>query len=188
MLRSMFRVSLVGVSLFGCASGPKEAEGPAPAEEPASSPAPPPEASAAPRPAASGNLSGTEVESPTGGLGTSGAGSESTAKPKRIRVDPATVNGRLPAEVIRQLIRKNFGAFRKCYEAGLGRDPKLEGLVLTRFVIERDGSVSNVDTSKSEIADSEVATCVGASFETLRFPEPDGGIVRVTYPIRFSPG
>lgn len=188
MLRSTFRVLLVGVSLVGCASAPKEAAGPAPAEEPASSPAPAPEASVAPPPAASGNLYGTEVEPTTGGLGISGLGSESTANPKRIRVDPATVNGRLPAEVLRGVVRSNFGAFRKCYEAGLGRDPKLEGLVLTKFVIERDGSVSNVDTSKSEIADSEVATCVGASFETLRFPEPEGGIVRVTYPIRFSPG
>jgi hypothetical protein len=98
------------------------------------------------------------------------------------------VNGRLPAEVIRRIVRQNFGRFRMCYEQGLGRNPNLEGRVGVRFVIGRDGSVSNVGNGGSDIPDSGVVSCVISAFYGLSFPQPEGGIVTVTYPIMFSPG
>jgi hypothetical protein len=98
------------------------------------------------------------------------------------------VNGRLPAEVIRRIVRQNFGRFRMCYEQGLARNPNLEGRVGVRFVIGRDGSVSNVGNGGSDIPDSGVVSCTISAFYGLSFPQPEGGIVTVTYPIMFSPG
>lgn len=95
---------------------------------------------------------------------------------------------RLPAEVIRMTVRRNFSALRSCYEEGLGRDSKLEGRVDVRFVIARDGTVSAVGDGESPMPDEEVTQCVLNAFRTLHFPKPNGGIIKVTYPIAFSPG
>lgn len=114
-------------------------------------------------------------------------GSHKTKAPK-VRMGATSVNGRLPAEVIRRIVRQNFGRFRMCYEQGLARNPNLEGRVGVRFVIGRDGAVSNVGNGGSDIPDSGVVSCVISAFYGLSFPQPEGGIVQVTYPIMFSPG
>jgi hypothetical protein len=99
-----------------------------------------------------------------------------------------SVNGRLPAEVIRRIVRRNFGRFRMCYEQGLARNPNLEGRVAARFVIGRDGAVSNVSNGGSDLPDSGVVSCVLSAFYGLSFPQPEGGIVTVVYPIMLAPG
>ena len=114
-------------------------------------------------------------------------GSHKTTAPK-VRMGATQVNGRLPAEVIQRIVRQNFGRFRMCYEQGLARNPNLEGRVGVRFVIGRDGSVSNVGNGGSDIPDNAVVSCTVAAFYGLSFPQPEGGIVTVTYPIIFSPG
>lgn len=114
-------------------------------------------------------------------------GSHKTKAPK-VRMGATQVNGRLPPEVIQRIVRQNFGRFRMCYEQGLARNPNLEGRVGVRFVIGRDGAVSNVGNGGSDIPDSGVVSCVISAFYGLSFPQPEGGIVTVTYPIMFSPG
>ncbi len=114
-------------------------------------------------------------------------GSHKTKAP-RVRMGATTVSGRLPKEVIQRIVRQNFGRFRLCYEKGLGANPNLEGRVSVRFVINRDGSVSNVSNGGSSIPDSSVVNCVVRAFYGLSFPKPEGGIVTVVYPIMFSPG
>jgi hypothetical protein len=106
----------------------------------------------------------------------------------RMRTSQPTVSGRLPPEVIQRVVRQNFGRFRMCYEQGLGRNPNLEGRVAVRFVIGRDGAVSNVANGGSDLADHGVTECVMSSFYGISFPPPEGGIVSVVYPLLFSPG
>jgi hypothetical protein len=106
----------------------------------------------------------------------------------QMRPGTTTVSGRLPAEVIQRAVRQNFGRFRMCYEQGLMRNPNLEGRVTARFVIGRDGGVSNVSNGGSDLPDSGVVSCVVSAFYGLSFPAPEGGIVTVSYPIAFSPG
>jgi hypothetical protein len=113
-------------------------------------------------------------------------GSHKTRSPQ-VRMGQTQVNGRLPPEVIRRIVRQNFGRFRMCYEQGLARNPNLEGRVGVRFVIGRDGAVSNAGNGGSDIPDSAVVSCVVSAFYGLSFPQPEGGIVTVTYPIMFSP-
>jgi FHA domain len=107
--------------------------------------------------------------------------------PGQMRPGATSVSGHLPPAVIQRIIRQNFGRFRMCYEQGLARNPNLEGRVAARFVIGRDGAVSNVSNGGSDIPDSGVASCVLNAFYGLSFPAPEDGIVTVVYPILFSP-
>jgi hypothetical protein len=98
------------------------------------------------------------------------------------------VNGRLPPEVIQRIVRQHFPQIRRCYERALATKPDLTGRVVTRFVIGRDGSVMTASDGGSDLGDSAVQACVIAVFQGLSFPQPDGGIVTVTYPIVFKSG
>lgn len=98
----------------------------------------------------------------------------------------SVVSGRLPPDVIQRIVRQNFGRFRSCYEVGLRTNPNLEGRVVARFVIGRDGAVSNVSAS-GDLPDSQVRSCVASAFYGLSFPTPEGGIVTVSYPILLTP-
>ncbi|MBM4358819.1 MAG: AgmX/PglI C-terminal domain-containing protein [Deltaproteobacteria bacterium] len=109
------------------------------------------------------------------------------AKPPSVRMGSTSVSGRLPPEVIQRIVRQNFGRFRMCYENGLRNNPNLQGTVSVSFVIGRDGGVSNVGGGGG-LPDSGVTSCVTRAFYGLAFPAPEGGVVRVTYPISFSPG
>lgn len=99
-----------------------------------------------------------------------------------------TASGRLPPEIIRQIVRKSYGVFRACYERGLGRNPNLRGLVTVRFIIGFDGSVIGAVNGGSALPDDDVVQCIVTGFLGLRFPAPIGGIVTVQYPIQLQPG
>ena len=114
-------------------------------------------------------------------------GAHQTKSPS-LRQGATQVNGRLPPEVIQRIVRQNFGRFRLCYENGLRNNPNLQGRVAVRFVIGRDGAVSNVSNGGSDMPDGGVVSCVVRAFFGLSFPTPEGGIVTVTYPIMFAPG
>lgn len=122
------------------------------------------------------------------GSGHGRLGGSHRTKAPQVRMGATTVSGRLPPEVIQRIVRQNYGRFRLCYEQGLVKNPNLEGRVTVRFVIGRDGSVSNVSNGGSDIPDSGVVQCVIRAYYGLSFPQPEGGIVTVVYPIMFSPG
>jgi hypothetical protein len=105
----------------------------------------------------------------------------------RMRIGDVSSNGRLPAEVIQRIVRLNSGRYINCYQAALRTNPSLEGRVTVRFVIGRDGSVQVASDGGSDIPDTGVRQCVVSSFTNLSFPQPDGGLVTVVYPIMFSP-
>lgn len=105
----------------------------------------------------------------------------------RVSFCGASVSGRLPPETVQRIVRQNSGQFRACYEKSFGmREHAPEGRVTVNFVIARDGSVSSVSGS-GDLPGTEVAACVTRAFGGLAFPQPEGGTVRVTYPIVFTP-
>ncbi|MCC6525832.1 MAG: AgmX/PglI C-terminal domain-containing protein [Polyangiaceae bacterium] len=118
--------------------------------------------------------------------GTGRLGSGHRAKPPQVRPGASNVSGRLPPEVIQRIVRRNFGRLRQCYENALRTDPSVSGRITVRFVIGRDGSVSSVSHT-SDIADPAFTSCITRQFQGLSFPEPEGGIVTVSYPIVFTP-
>ncbi|MBX3259350.1 MAG: FHA domain-containing protein [Labilithrix sp.] len=114
-------------------------------------------------------------------------GAHATKAPS-LRQGATQVNGRLPPEVIQRIVRQNFGRFRLCYENGLRNNPTLSGRVSVKFVIDRSGAVSTAQDGGSELPDQGVISCVVRGFGNLSFPQPEGGIVTVVYPIIFNPG
>lgn len=99
--------------------------------------------------------------------------------------------------VTQKIVRASFPRLRKCYEAGLARDPTIMGRVSVEFVIERDGSVSRARESREPspegglaipfMAVPEVTACIVAAYRELRFP-PFWKPTTVVYPIVFAPG
>lgn len=106
----------------------------------------------------------------------------------KVAVGTTTVSGRLPPEIIRRIVQRNVPRLRYCYEKGLTTNPTLTGKVVVRFVIEKDGSVGAVSDGGSSMPDAAVTSCVLATFQSIAFPTPEGGVVVVVYPIVFSSG
>jgi hypothetical protein len=100
----------------------------------------------------------------------------------------------IPVDVIRRILRQNFGRYRQCYEKGLKRHPKLQGEVRVRFAIELDGSTSNSRDDGSTLPDASVIRCMASAIEQLSFPKligpwaaPDGGPMGVLVHFWLSP-
>lgn len=109
-----------------------------------------------------------------------------TATAPQAQDEPTTVNGNLRPEVIQRVVRQNFGRFRFCYESALRANPGLQGRVVVKFAIARSGAVALSADGGSDLSDRDVIGCVVRAFADLSFPPPDGGTVRVVYPIVFS--
>ena len=122
------------------------------------------------------------------GSGHGRPGGSHAPRAPQVRIGATEIKGSLPPEVIQRIVRQNYGRFRLCYENGLRTNPSLQGRVAVRFVIGRDGAVSNVSNGNSDMPDAAVVACVIRAYYTLAFPQPEGGIVTVVYPIMFSPG
>jgi beta-lactamase regulating signal transducer with metallopeptidase domain len=108
-----------------------------------------------------------------------------TSNPHPDTRDPA---GRLAPEVIQDVVRRNFGRFRACYEAGLQRNAKLQGRVTVKYVINLDGTTQMPADEGSDLPDPQVVQCVVSGFAHLSYPPPQGGYLTVVYPIEFAPG
>ena len=97
------------------------------------------------------------------------------------------VMGSLDKELIRQVIRRNIGQIRFCYESLLNRYPKLAGKVPVKFVITASGTVASSQAQGSTSGNSELDSCVAGRVRTFVFPKPKGGgVVLVTYPFIFK--
>ena len=85
---------------------------------------------------------------------------------------PQAPEGRLPPAIIQKIIRASYPKMRACYEEGLKKTENLGGMVTTRVVIARDGSVASHTMVCTSLPDPTVVNCVGQQFRTLRFPKP----------------
>jgi tetratricopeptide (TPR) repeat protein len=95
-------------------------------------------------------------------------------------------SGKLPPEVVEEVLRANDSRFGTCYVRGWKRDPALAGKVTTRILIGQDGSVESAEDNGSDLSDREVVNCVIRSIKGVKFPHPQGGRATVIFPIRFS--
>ncbi len=138
-----------------------------------------------------GDGTGPGIGNGPGGIGHGHDRLAPTHVPKGIRLREgitASEGGQIPAEVIQRIVRQNFGRFRLCYEDGLRGNPALGGRVSVKFVIDRHGMVALASDGGSDMPDQKVIGCIVRGFQNLSFPEPQGGVVKVTYPIVFTPG
>ncbi|KIG11799.1 putative signal peptide protein [Enhygromyxa salina] len=117
-----------------------------------------------------------------------GFGGRGTRVPM-VRQAAAEVVGSLDRDIIRRIVRAHINEVRSCYNAGLSRDPSLEGRVEIGFTIDAMGDVDQSVVQTTTLSDAAVSTCIARAVKRWRFPKPDGGgTVRVTYPFLLSPG
>ena len=98
---------------------------------------------------------------------------------------PAYPLVRQPAD-IQAIIREQYPVFRTCYEQALARDPLARGMVITRFVIQPGGAVTDACLKASALADREAVACMLDGYAQLSFPVAVRKIT-VIYPIQFDP-
>lgn len=103
-------------------------------------------------------------------------------------VDEETViEGGLDRDVIADVIRRNLGQIRYCYERQLSSNPDLYGKLLVRFTIDASGGVMDSKIDTSTLKSSLVEGCVLRRMAGWKFPLPKGGTqVRVSYPFLFK--
>jgi hypothetical protein len=89
---------------------------------------------------------------------------------------------------IQGTMRRNYLRFRRCYEAGLLKNPNLEGLVTTQFRILADGTIRDICIrEESTLPDKFALQCIADEYSKLRFSQASRPVT-VVYPILFSPG
>jgi len=103
-------------------------------------------------------------------------------------VDEETViEGGLDRDVIAEVIRRNLGQIRYCYERQLSSNPDLYGKVLVKFTIGANGDVIEQRIDSSTLKSAMVEGCIMRRMAAWKFPEPKGGtLVRVSYPFLFK--
>jgi len=103
-------------------------------------------------------------------------------------VECTAVSGSLVPQVIQRIIHLNRARFRACYADARRRAPALAGRIVVRFTISRSGEVrdATIDPS-SALREPTFETCLLGAFSALSFPQPEGGVVTVTYPMVFAP-
>ncbi|MGI5864137.1 MAG: adventurous gliding motility protein GltG [Myxococcales bacterium] len=127
-----------------------------------------------------------------GGLGTYGVGVGSLDPKKSSDVSIAdsesVIQGSLDKELIRQVIRRNIGQIKYCYEKELQTKPNLAGKVAVRFLITPKGTVQTAKVAEgTTLHDRAVGDCITLRVRSWLFPQPKGGgSVIVTYPFVFK--
>lgn len=79
-----------------------------------------------------------------------------------------------------------MGRFRACYEKALRQHPKASGTATLRFVIARSGHVLDA-TSRGMEHIPALDGCLARAAYGITFPQPEGGVVTVVYPLRLEP-
>lgn len=103
-------------------------------------------------------------------------------------VDEETViEGGLDRDVIADVIKRNLGQIRYCYERQLSSNPELYGKLLVKFTIDASGGVMEPKIDTSTLKSQLVEGCVLRRLAGWKFPLPKGGTqVRVSYPFLFK--
>lgn len=95
----------------------------------------------------------------------------------------AIIGGGLDRDLIADVINRNLGQVRFCYEQGLQGDPALAGRVAVDFVIGGNGQVKTASVGSTTLNSKVVEDCILLRLKTWKFPLPEGGAdVKVSYP------
>jgi outer membrane biosynthesis protein TonB len=103
-------------------------------------------------------------------------------------IDEETViDGGLDRDAIAEVIKRNIGQIRYCYERQLSSNPDLYGKVMVKFTIGASGDVSEPGIASTTLKSAMVEGCIMRRLASWKFPLPKGGTqVRVTYPFLFK--
>ncbi len=94
--------------------------------------------------------------------------------------------GRLDPSSIKAVVGKHLDETRYCYEKELAKNPNLRGKVVVSFTITTTGKVTDVTVKDSELGSRNVEDCLIKAIGRWTFPKPEGGSVKVSYPLIFT--
>ena len=95
----------------------------------------------------------------------------------------ATVDGGLDSSLIADVVRRNIGQIRFCYEQGLQLNASLSGRVKVNWVIDGSGRVKVANVKNTSLNNKTVEDCILRRLRTWKFPIPEGNQeVPVSYP------
>ena len=97
----------------------------------------------------------------------------------------ARVRGQLDRSQVLRVINGATGRIQRCYERRLVNNPELSGRIVFGWTIATSGRVAGVAVQSSTVADPAVAGCIARVIRRLRFPQPEGGSVQVSFPFLF---
>jgi hypothetical protein len=129
-----------------------------------------------------------------GGYGTKGKGGGQAGYGKLSLIGSAGANpiplgkeaiiaGGLDSDLINDVINRNIGQVRFCYEQGLQGDPGLNGRVAVNFTIGGNGQVMLAGIGNTTLNSKLVEDCIVMRLRSWKFPLPEGGSeVKVSYP------
>lgn len=101
--------------------------------------------------------------------------------------EETVIEGGLDRDAIAEVIKRNLGQIRYCYERQLSSNPDLYGKVLVRFTIGAAGDVSQQRVDNSTLKSQMVEGCILRRMASWKFPLPKGGTqVKVSYPFLFK--
>lgn len=105
---------------------------------------------------------------------------------------PVMSMGSLSRDEIDQVVRLALPYVKDCYEDLLEDNNAAEGRIAVKFVIEPGedgvGELAKLDIKASDFDDYLFEECVLTEMASLEYPNPQGGMVIVSYPFSFSPG
>jgi len=125
-------------------------------------------------------------------LGACGKGKTETTAPKASdeeNPDAMCEPGRCLEDISKNIGERRADA-RACYEAGLKRDPKMQGKIIINFAIDSEGVVGETSQGMQDgqIEDQDVVACVSEVIKTVRFAgSPKGKTTRAYHRFEFSP-
>lgn len=137
---------------------------------------------------AGGNLKGGGGYGTKGrGGGKAGFGSQSLVGSSGASLIPvpsaASVDGGLSPDSIANVIRRNLGQIRFCYEKGLQLQPGLAGRVNMSWTIDGSGGVRLASVKNTSLNNKSVENCIVQRLRTWKFPIPQNNAeVKVSYP------
>ncbi len=103
------------------------------------------------------------------------------------RIGKGKVIGAVDKDTIRRIVHSHLMEVRGCYNAGLSRNPTLEGRVMMQFSILGNGKVGSAAVQENTTKDKTVGTCIAKAVKRWKFPRPrNGGTALVSYPFRLS--
>lgn len=98
-----------------------------------------------------------------------------------------TVFGSVDAAEIRRVVEQQRAGIDACVERARGRNPKLEGRVIVKFIISAAGTVVSAQVPLSTIEDEELGNCLTSLIRGCTFPKPKGGgVAIVNYPFAIA--
>ncbi len=94
--------------------------------------------------------------------------------PSRVQAQSVLSGSSFDRTIVERMVRRRIAMVRRCHERELRVDPRLEGRIVVRWILEPTGRVASADVTENTIGHAGLAECVRNHLRRFRFnPGPD---------------